>query len=75
MHQSAQCTISQAATILGTTRWTVRRWVIAGDLIAEKIGHVWILDRADVHRRAEDLNRADLARIAARSVEPNGNVA
>jgi excisionase family DNA binding protein len=61
---SASLTVSQAASILGKSRWTVVRRIKSGDLIAEKLGDntaAWLLNRADVERLA----RREASEVAA----------
>lgn len=63
---SGTITVAQAAKILGKSRWTVWRMCRDGDLIAEKLeGETspWLLNRADVERRARRL--ADQAKAAS----------
>jgi len=52
---SAHTTITEAAKILGKSRWTVWRMARDGELIAEKLGpttSLWLLNRAEVERLA-----------------------
>lgn len=55
MTNGGYCTISEAVTILRVSRRTIRRWIAAGDLLAEKLGDntsAWLLNRGDVERLA-----------------------
>ena len=48
-------TVTQAAKILGKSRWTVLRMIKTGELLGEKLDGSttpWLLSRADVERLA-----------------------
>ena len=47
----------QAASCLHVNRLTIRRWVKAGKLSGEVIGHLTLIPRADVERLAKDRER------------------
>lgn len=43
---------AQAATLAGTTLHTVKREIRRGNLRAEKVGNVWVIDPAEAQRWA-----------------------
>lgn len=53
MHQTEQISVLEAATILNESRWTVQRRIRRGELPAQKVGDIYVLNRKDVERLIE----------------------
>ena len=47
-----ECTTREAASVIGTGERNVRDLAARGAVAARKVGRAWLLDRADVLRRA-----------------------
>jgi excisionase family DNA binding protein len=61
MPQIEQITVSQAARILGCSRWTIVRLLKSGDLKGHKTGDgttPWLIARKDVERLAASRSAA-----------------
>ena len=52
--------IIQVAQRLGVSYWTVRRWVLSGDIAAVKLGSQWRVEEAEVDKF---INRQQVARV------------
>jgi excisionase family DNA binding protein len=50
MHRRNLLTAPEAAERLGTTRWTLYRWIETGELRAYRVGRFYKFDPADIDR-------------------------
>lgn len=48
MPQTEHLSVSEAAAILGESRWTTQRRIRAGSLPAERVGDIYVVNRSDV---------------------------
>ena len=59
MDESELLTVSQAAEQVGATSQTVRNWIRAGQLKAERIGNRFLVPRAEIERLRRTSSHGD----------------
>src|SRR4051794_11426634 len=62
---SAHVSAARAARVYGRSEKTVRRWIIAGKLPAEKIDGVYLINTADVAHLVGELSAPMSAQLSA----------
>jgi hypothetical protein len=62
---SAQVSAAHAARMYGRSEKTVRRWIAAGKLPAEKVDGAYLVDLADVARLVGDVSAPTSAQVSA----------
>lgn len=48
-------TLGETAQVLGKSRLTIRRWLQAGKVSGQRIGHVLLIEAKEVERLKEEL--------------------